>query len=72
MKVQHPNTKTTLLMNEHCLFIAEIDKDLSDTSDDVYESVEIGVIGYSGSLHIDRDAWEGFKALVAEIDREWT
>ena len=70
MKVTHPNTKSTLLMNEQCPFIAEIET--HSGSDEVfYCAVQIGEIGYSGSLNIIRDDWEGFKALVAEIDQEW-
>jgi hypothetical protein len=70
MKVIHPNTQSTLLMNEQCPFIAEIET--HENSDEIfYRAVQIGEVGYSGSLNITRDDWEGFKALVAEIDREW-
>lgn len=70
MRVTHPNTQSTLLMNEQCPFIAEIETHIG--SDEVfYCAVQIGEIGYSGSLNITKDNWEGFKALVNEIDQEW-
>ena len=70
MKVTHSNTQSTLLMNDQCPFIAEVETHAG--SDEVfYSAVQIGEIGYSGALNITREDWEGFKALVNEIDREW-
>jgi hypothetical protein len=66
MKVEHPNTHAVLVMNDQCQYIGEIEKHLD------YESVQVGVIGYNNSLLIMKEDWEGFKALIAEIDREWT
>jgi hypothetical protein len=70
MKITHPNTQSTLIMNEQCPFIAEIEHRPSDEVE--YHSVMIGEVGYSTGLNICRADWEGFKALVAEIDREWS
>ena len=70
MKVTHPNTQSTLIINDQCHYLAQIETHEED--DEVsYCAVLIGEIGFSGSLNIARDDWEGFKALVAEIDQEW-
>jgi hypothetical protein len=71
MKIIHPNTQSTLLMNEQCPFIAEIETH-SGPDEVFYCAVQFGEIGYSGALNVMREDWEGFKALVAEIDREWS
>jgi hypothetical protein len=70
MKVTHPHTQSTVLMGEQCPFIAVIEQRPSDEVE--YHSVMIGEVGYSLALNICRSDWEGFKALVAEIDREWS
>jgi hypothetical protein len=78
MKITHPNTQSMLLMNEQCSLMAEIEThdDPDDTDADAdfklrYSSVMVGEIGHYPVLVISRLDWEGFKALVAEIDREW-
>jgi hypothetical protein len=70
MKIEHPNTHAVLVMNDQCQYIGEIERYFTDGKLD-YESVQVGVIGYNNSLLIMKEDWEGFKALVAEIDREW-
>jgi hypothetical protein len=71
MKVEHPNTHAVLVMNDQCQYIGEIERYFDDGELD-YQSVQVGVIGYNNSLLIMKEDWEGFKALVAEIDREWS
>ena len=70
MRIVHPKTGNALLMVDSCEFIAEVDtKGTIEDSD--YLNVVIGHVGYSASLSIYKNEWDGFMALVKQIDLEF-
>lgn len=70
MKILHKATKSTLILHEDCRFIAEIEAGTPDFYE--LQSLTIGEVGGDARIMIYRADWEGFKALVAEIDQVWT
>ena len=71
MRVVHPKTGHVMLMVEGSNLIAEIEKE-TDVIDREYRTVTIGNIGYSSpAMMIYRDEWNGFMALMQQIDLEF-
>ena len=71
MRIVHPKTGHVMLMVDTCPLIAEVEKDV-DIEDLEYRTVTIGNIGYSSPLiMLYRDEWDGFMALIQQIDLEF-
>ena len=71
MRIIHPKTGHTLVMVEGINLIAQVDKE-TDVGGSEYRIVTIGNIGYSNpAMMICRDEWDGFMALVKQIDLEF-
>lgn len=70
MRVVHPKNHNSLIMVEGSDFIAEVDTGATIETPD-YRNVIIGHVGYSASLSIYKDEWDGFVALVKQIDLEF-
>jgi hypothetical protein len=71
MRVVHPKTGAVLLMVDSSPLIAEVETEV-DAEDMPYRTVTIGNIGYSSpAMMLYRDEWEGFMALVKQIDLEF-
>lgn len=69
MNILHPHTKSTLILHPDCRFIAEIEAGTPDFYE--LQSLTIGEVGGDARIMIYRADWEGFKALVSEIDAWW-
>ena len=71
MRIVHPKTGHTMVMVDGSDLIAEIHKE-TDVIDRAYRTVTIGHIGYSSpAVVVYRDEWDGFTALVKQIDLEF-
>ena len=68
MKVIHPKTQATLIMNAQCHWIAEIEAPSVKVPE--FVSVTIGLVGCPPAMIVYREDWQGFKALINEIDQE--
>lgn len=69
MNILHSHTKSTLILHPDCRFIAEIEAGTPDFLE--LQSLTIGEVGSDCRIMIYRADWEGFKALVSEIDQVW-
>ena len=70
MRIVHPKTGHAMVMVEGCELIAEIEKDKGE-DDRCYWAVTIGCIGSSSAMMLYRDEWDGFMALIQQIDLEF-
>jgi len=70
MNILHSHTKSTLILHPDCRFIAEIEAGTPDFWE--LQSLTLGEFSGDSRIMIFRADWEGFKALVAEIDLLWT
>lgn len=69
MNILHSHTKSTLILHPDCRFIAEIEAGTPDFWE--LQSLTIGEVGSDCRIMMHRADWEGFKALIAEIDQVW-
>ena len=69
MNILHSHTKSTLILHPDCRFIAEIEAGTPDFWE--LQSLTLGEVGGDSRIMIYRADWEGFKAMVAEINQVW-
>jgi len=69
MNILHSHTKSTLILHPDCRFIAEIEAGTPDFWE--LQSLTLGEFSGDSRIMIFRADWEGFKALIAEIDEWW-
>lgn len=62
MNIKHPSGKSIFIMNEACQFMAEIDIAQE------HKWVTFGYIGGNQALLVDETEWDGFVAMVREVD----